>query len=296
MGWALRSAVLLTLLFLAGGAHAQPKAEMNPKARAHLERGLKLYSEGDYLGASREFQLGHVIDPRPEFLFAAGQAERKAGDCKKATEFYHQYLKTGPPPKDAVAVGQLLDECDKRLRAEAAKEPEAPTPVPQILDEPTPASPTPAAPTPASTPVSVVREAPPPEVEFARLHLSALLLGDVVSTQGSGELGAAVALAPQADLGAAAGFGDTVGARAMLTLHPGRDEAHRWSWLVQLRFLYQPVKDGDGLGGGVLVAGAFEAAHGRLLGGVAGDFFSGPDRYYPYAVLGVVGYELDLLR
>src|SRR5215831_15545992 len=121
MGWTLRSAVLLTLLFLAGGAHAQPKApEMNPKARAHLERGLKLYAEGDYLGASREFQLGHVIDPRPEFLFAAGQAERKAGDCKKATEFYHQYLKTGPPSKDAVAVGQLLDECAKRLRAAPA--------------------------------------------------------------------------------------------------------------------------------------------------------------------------------
>src|SRR5262249_52640694 len=115
------------------------------------------------------------------------------------------------------------------------------------------------------------------------------------STQGSGEVGAAVALAPNVDLGAAAGFGDSVGARAMLTLHPGRDEARSLSWLLQLRFLYQPVKDGDGMGAGALLAAALEAGHGRLLAGVAGDFFSGPDRYYPYAVLGVAGYELDLL-
>src|SRR5262249_32080822 len=121
MGRALSCVLLALLLLGAGGAQAQPKTpEMKPEARAHLERGLKLYAEGDYLGASREFQLGHVLDPRPEFLFAAGQAERKAGDCKKATEFYHQYLKTGPPSKDAVAVGQLLDECAKKLRAQPA--------------------------------------------------------------------------------------------------------------------------------------------------------------------------------
>ena len=72
--------------------------------------------------------------------------------------------------------------------------------------------------------------------------------------------------------------------------------ARSWSWLLQLRFLYQPVKDGEGVGAGALLAAALEAGHGRLLAGVAGDFFvSGPDRYYPYAVLGVAGYELDLL-
>ena len=294
MEWALRPGVLLALLFLAGSAQAQPKSEMDPKARAYLERGLKLYEQGDYLGASREFQLGHVIDPRPEFLFAAGQAERKAGDCKKATEFYHQYLKTGPPPKDAVAVGQLLDECDKKLRAQAAAE-APPAPVPQILDEPTPRPAPPPAQTVVAEPPAVVRQAPAPEAEYARLHLAAMLLGDVVSTQGSGEIGAAVALAPQADLGAAAGFGDSVGARGLLTLHPSRDESSRWGWIAQLRFLYQPVKGGEGVGGGALVAAAYEAAHGRFLAGVAGDFFSGPDRYFPYAVLGVAGYELDLL-
>jgi hypothetical protein len=95
------------------------------------------------------------------------------------------------------------------------------------------------------------------------------------------------------DLGAAAGFGDSVGARAFLTVHPRRET---WSWLLQFRFLYQPVKNGEGVGGGAMLAAALEAGHGRLLAGVAGDFFSGPDRYYPYAVLGVAGYELDLME
>ena len=114
MGRALQSGVLLALLLYgAGGAQAQPKApEMKPAARAHLERGLKLYAEGDFLGASRSFQLGYIEDPRPEFLFAAGQAERKAGDCKKATEFS---CRTAHSPTFAAPAANRANASERRV-------------------------------------------------------------------------------------------------------------------------------------------------------------------------------------
>lgn len=282
----------------AAGAQAQSRAQaapqpqaasMKPAARAHLERGLRLYDLGRFEAASREFQAGYQIDPQPDFLYAAGQAYRKLGDCRKAAEYYRRFLQTGPAPPQAAAVGALLERCETDVAAE----------VPPLTPAPTPAS----APAPArvrsppgetaSGPVASTHVTAPPSAEPAPLHVFALLFGDVVSTQGGAEVGLGFSIAPTVDLGAAASLGDSVGVRFLMSVHS--DRTSTWGWLVELRGLVQPLDAGTAVGLGALLGTTLEAGPGRLLVGVAGDFYSGPDRYYPYAVLGMAGYELDLL-
>jgi tetratricopeptide (TPR) repeat protein len=130
----------------------------------------------------------------------------------------------------------------------------------------------------------------------ARLHLQASLFGDVVSIQGGGEVGASWGALPFLDVGAAANLGANVGARVVLAFHPSRLKGGRVRWYLQARGVVHPLPGGVAIGGGALVGGTIELGPGRLVGGVIGEGYSAPTGFLPYAVLGSLGYELDLLK
>jgi tetratricopeptide (TPR) repeat protein len=130
----------------------------------------------------------------------------------------------------------------------------------------------------------------------ARLHLQATLFGDVVSVQGGGELGASWGALPFLDVGAAANLGANVGARVVVAFHRSRLKGGRLGWYLQARAVVHPLPGGVALGGGALVGGTVELGPGRLVGGVIGEGYSAPSGFLPYAVLGSLGYELDLLK
>jgi tetratricopeptide (TPR) repeat protein len=91
-----------------------------PTARTYLERGLKLYDEGQYDAAIRELRLGYALEPLPQFLYTLGQAERKLGRCDEALTYYRQYL----PSADATSAGAVrfqIERCEQQQRDAAVR-------------------------------------------------------------------------------------------------------------------------------------------------------------------------------
>src|SRR5690242_4138817 len=116
----------LALLLLVQSA----PVEMKPEARAHLERGLRLYDAHDYAQAVDEFTRGFELDPRPEFLYALGQAERLSGDCEHALASYERFLRTSPSEAQVASTQKNIERCQAELRAHPAAPAPAPAPTP----------------------------------------------------------------------------------------------------------------------------------------------------------------------
>jgi hypothetical protein len=109
---------------------------MKPEAKRHLDAGLRAFQVQDYAKAISEFQEGFEIDPRREFLYALGQAERMSGDCEKAIRSYDAFLGSNPPDRQAEPARQNLKRCQEQL---AKKTPPPPEPKPEAMPEPMPA-------------------------------------------------------------------------------------------------------------------------------------------------------------
>jgi tetratricopeptide (TPR) repeat protein len=142
-------AVFVTLVATAAGAQT-----VDPRAREHLTRGLRLYDAQKYADAIAEFQAGYQIDPQPDFLYAMGQAERLNGDCRRAIAAFEAYLRTSPSPKQGASAKEKLAWCHDELRRHPEAAPPAPAPTT------TPPAQTTALPAPAP-PATVVAPAPP---------------------------------------------------------------------------------------------------------------------------------------
>jgi len=113
-----------------------------------LRLGLARYQDGDFKGAIDAFVTGNGLDPRPAFLFAIGQAERRRGDCAAAIVYYERFLASSPPESQAAAAREQRDRCEHALGAASIVEPTPPEPEPEPEPEPTVAS-APAVPAPS---------------------------------------------------------------------------------------------------------------------------------------------------
>jgi tetratricopeptide (TPR) repeat protein len=103
---------------------------MKPEARALWDQGQALYAGGDFAGAIDRFQKGRAIDPRPEFLYAIGQAQRKAGQCREAIESYRAFIVESKSDKQVEAARLQIDRCERELAARQKPEPPRPHPRP----------------------------------------------------------------------------------------------------------------------------------------------------------------------
>jgi tetratricopeptide (TPR) repeat protein len=148
----MRLGLLLTWFVLATSqfayGQAGPKKDMDPVARRHLERGLRLYDVQQYAEAIEEFRAGYTRDPRREFLYALGQAERQRGNCKGAIAAYESFLRTDPDRKRGGLARRNIARCQAALQ---------PAPLPASLPTPAPAGPA----GPASQPTEPAHVSPP---------------------------------------------------------------------------------------------------------------------------------------
>jgi outer membrane protein OmpA-like peptidoglycan-associated protein len=126
------------------------------------------------------------------------------------------------------------------------------------------------------------------------LHVQGVILGEFVSRQTGGELGASYTVIPHLDLGATAVLGSNIGIRATGMLHPVRGADIQP--FVQLRAIVNPVSGGLGAGGGAWGGASMELGPGRALVGLMGEAYHGPSSFYPYAILAAAGYEFDPFR
>jgi tetratricopeptide (TPR) repeat protein len=135
----LRFALALMLVMSSSGiASAEP---MRPETRALYARGMELYNAGRYAEAAIELRAGQAIEPRPEFLYALGQAERNLKNCARAIDYYRAFLATSPPPDQRQLAVVQLERCEQELAARAAEPPPAAPPSETKIAAPAPAAP-----------------------------------------------------------------------------------------------------------------------------------------------------------
>jgi hypothetical protein len=152
---------LLAALALVGGAatvHAQKAT-----ATEHLVRGSKLYDQGHYDEAIAELKAGYAIEPRPDFFYALGQAERKRGNCKAAIGWYQRYVDSGPSAQRTVATLVQIDRCKQEMASAPPGTTAPPQQQPHVERPPAVVEPQPSAP-----PTTATSEPPPAAAAPAR--------------------------------------------------------------------------------------------------------------------------------
>lgn len=87
--------VVVWALFSSGSAvagEAAPPASVS----THVGRARQLFQEQKFTESAEELQRAYVIEPKPLFLFNAGQAYRKAGKRPEALDMYQRYIEVAP--------------------------------------------------------------------------------------------------------------------------------------------------------------------------------------------------------
>lgn len=133
-------------------------------------------------------------------------------------------------------------------------------------------------------------EAPPPSEGRALLHVGVTAVFDALNRYLAAEALASVSPLRFLDLALGAVFGAHTGARLAVVAHLPR--AYRVSPFLALRGAWHP--SAGALGGGGALGATVEAGPGRVTASAAGEVFSAPAAYRPFAVLFFVGYELDV--
>jgi len=133
-------------------AVAPPRARADDAAlhtaKAHFERGQKLYALARFREALDEYQLAFDASPRPELLFDIAQCYRNLGDYPAAVFSYRKYLQLAPDAANREQVEQLIGELETRQdQRDTQRFGLAPAAEPAIP------APAPAAPAPAPTPL-----------------------------------------------------------------------------------------------------------------------------------------------
>ena len=82
---------------------------------SYLIEGLKHFETKRYEDAIQLFQTGYELDPKPEFLFALGQAERLSGDCRSAIVYYRDFQSSKASVEAKKAAKEQENKCTKAL-------------------------------------------------------------------------------------------------------------------------------------------------------------------------------------
>ena len=84
-----------------------PNAEVSER----IERAEALYQEERFDEALAELEAAYAMEPRPELLFAMGQAARSGGDCETAIRHYEQFIAEAAKETDRAVAQEQIDEC-----------------------------------------------------------------------------------------------------------------------------------------------------------------------------------------
>jgi len=126
----------IVVIVLAGSrVYAQSLPALDPIAQQHADAGKVAYDSGDYDGASREFESGYRIDPKPALLYAWAQAERLGKHCDEAITLYQKYLDSDPNETMVTHTRGFISACQAELAT-----PPSPAPPPVRDTPPEPSS------------------------------------------------------------------------------------------------------------------------------------------------------------
>jgi len=155
-GRLLLAGVTVALSLVSFGQPAQGGEGNKATAKAHYEKGTRLYEIREYDKALLEYKSAYLAQPDPAFLFNIGQCHRKLGQNQEALNFFREYLKKASPddPNRHQVEARVREiEAEATVKAEAAQ-----TATPASTPNPAPI------PTPAQTSPSTPLRGPAPEV------------------------------------------------------------------------------------------------------------------------------------
>jgi hypothetical protein len=105
---------LFSLLLAPSVAFAQaPSKEQIAEARAHYQKGLDLYEEGDYDAALVELQRAYDTAPAYKILYNIGLVQRQLKDYAGAVRSFRKFLEDGGKKIDAKRKSEIEKEVDK---------------------------------------------------------------------------------------------------------------------------------------------------------------------------------------
>lgn len=96
---------LLFVLLAPAIAHADPKAD----AQVHIDKATQLFEAGKSADAIVHLTDAYALDPRPELLYALGQAHASLGQCATAKTFYDKFAEA--QPDDAILARDAAKAC-----------------------------------------------------------------------------------------------------------------------------------------------------------------------------------------
>jgi hypothetical protein len=103
-----------------------PSKKAKADAKKHITEGTKLYNVQQYAQAAEHYYAAYMLDPQPEYLYAAAQSQRQAGQCDKALLSYNAYLRTNPKETERDKAQKNIERCEQDLKdKEAAAQAEA---------------------------------------------------------------------------------------------------------------------------------------------------------------------------
>ena len=92
------------------GATAAAAAPARETAESHVTEAKTLFQAREYGAAALELRRAYELEPRPLYLFNAGQAYRKGERYRDAQEMYQRFLSVDPDnPLAAEASGYVRD-------------------------------------------------------------------------------------------------------------------------------------------------------------------------------------------
>jgi tetratricopeptide (TPR) repeat protein len=184
----LSTRLVVCFVALSATAHADRKKKPPPltpkqvEAKTHLDAGTQFFNVQQYDKAADEYQQAYILDPKPEYLYAAGQAQRMAGDCTKAIRSYEAFLRTNPPQTEQAKAQKNIDRCGEDVKSVSTiVDPNAVVPPEDKEALPAPPPPPPEEPVVAPPPPP-----PPPEPSYVLGHI--MLATGIIAAGGGGYL------------------------------------------------------------------------------------------------------------
>ncbi|HUS32071.1 MAG TPA: hypothetical protein VMZ53_26410 [Kofleriaceae bacterium] len=103
-----------------------PTKQAKADAKKHITEGTKLYNTQQYAQAAEHYRAAYMLDSQPEYLYAAAQSQRLAGDCTNALLSYNAYLRTNPKDAERDKAQKNIERCEQDLKdKDAAAQAEA---------------------------------------------------------------------------------------------------------------------------------------------------------------------------
>ncbi len=114
MRWIVKLAIFTFALAIAIGAAAADEA--SGEAGKHFQRGVDLYTEGDYRGALVEFKKAYTLVPRASVLYDIGEASYQLQDYAAALKSFERFLaETGPNANHRAEVEYTVEVLRARI-------------------------------------------------------------------------------------------------------------------------------------------------------------------------------------